>query len=164
MDTLILDPERPPENQLSRRNFTRWLMGFSVTATLVGVLTPIVSFLLPPSGQSVIDPERTTVGTPADFLANTGKVVAVGSKPVIITNPQGGGLQAFSAICTHLGCVVHWNEAGYIQSPCHDGRFNAKTGDVISGPPPRPLPRYELSIDGEDVVVGRPLGSLCGES
>jgi Rieske Fe-S protein len=61
--------------------------------------------------------------------------------------------------------VAHWHEAGsYIQCPCHDGRFNAQTGAVISGPPPSPLPPYELVVDGEDVYVGRPLSALYGES
>ena len=158
------ESQSPEGHQLSRRGLIAGLTGFSVTATLAGVLVPIVGYLLPPSGQSELDPERTVVGKVADFPPNTGKVVPVGNKPVIITNPSEAGLQAFSAICTHLGCVVHWNEGGFIQSPCHDGRFNALTGDVISGPPPRPLPRYQLVVEGDDVIVGRPLDALYGGS
>lgn len=158
-------PDSADGKRLSRRGFAGWLLSFSITATLVSVLTPIIGYLIPPRARAASDQGPTRVGTLADFPPNTGKVVAVGNKPVIITNPQGEGLQAFSAICTHLGCVVFWNEAGgYIQSPCHDGRFNAKTGDVISGPPPRPLPRYELGINGEEVYLGEPLGALYGES
>src|SRR5574341_1559228 len=166
MQTLEDSESQNPEGRtISRRGLIAWLTGFSVTATLAGVAVPVVGYLLPPSGQADNDPERTVVGKVTDFPPDTGKVVAVGNKPVIITNPRGEGLQAFSAICTHLGCVVFWNEAGgYIQSPCHDGRFNAKTGDVISGPPPRPLPRYELGINGEEVYLGEPLGALYGAS
>jgi len=69
----------------------------------------------------------------------------------------------FSAICTHLGCIVFWNQQKQvIQSPCHDGRFNPLTGAVVSGPPPRPLPAYEFEIVKDQVYVGRPLGSLYG--
>lgn len=160
-DSESLNPEG---RSLSRRGLIAWLTGFSVTATLAGVVFPVVGYLVPPSGQAENDPERTVVGKVTDFPPDTGKVVAVGNKPVIITNPRSAGLQAFSAICTHLGCVVQWNEGGFIQSPCHDGRFNAQTGDVISGPPPRPLPRYQLVVEGEDVIVGQPLDSLYGGS
>lgn len=164
MDKQQSRSESTADRSLPRRGVISWLMGFSITATLAGVLTPVVGFLLPPNRGTEIEPARTVVGKLADFPPDTGIVVPVGSKPVIITNPQGNGPQAFSAICTHLGCVVHWNKAGFIQSPCHDGRFNPTTGNVISGPPPRPLPRYELVVEGDNVVVGRPVGTLYGES
>ena len=83
--------------------------------------------------------------------------------PVIVVNTAGGGVRAFSAICTHLGCVVEWNKGkGVIQSPCHDGRFNPLTGAVVSGPPPRGLPPYELSIKDGKIFVGKPLGQIFG--
>ena len=165
MNDELRNPRGQEGHNVSRRGFTRWLLGFSIIATVAGVLTPIVGFLMPPRAKPETDQGPTLVGTLADFPPDMGKVVAVRNKPVIITNPQGEGLQAFSAICTHLGCIVKWNkDIGCIQSPCHDGRFNAKTGAVISGPPPRPLPRYELGIKGQDVYVGKPTGSLYGES
>ncbi len=149
---------------ISRRGFVGWLLGFSVISTVAGVLTPIIGYLLPPSGKADVAPDRTVVGKLTDFPPNSGKVVPVGNKPVIITHPQGAGPQAFSAICTHLGCIVHWNKGGFIQSPCHDGRFNALTGAVISGPPPRPLPRYQLVVEGDNVIVGKPEGAVYGKS
>lgn len=51
------------------------------------------------------------------------------------------------ASCTHLGCNVHWQEeAGYFACPCHDGRFT-RSGEVISGPPPKPLRRLQTKIE-----------------
>lgn len=150
---------------LSRRGFVGWLMGFSLVATLAGVLTPIIGYLMPRQAQANLEHGLTPVGQLAEFPPNSGTVLPIANQPVIVTNPQGEGLKAFSAVCTHLGCVVHWHEAGaFIQCPCHDGRFNAKTGAVISGPPPRPLPPYELAVDEEEVYVGRPLGVLYGKS
>ena len=96
-------------------------------------------------------------------LPGVSKVLSVADKPVIVVNTPAGGLRAFSAICTHLGCIVAWNQQKQvIQSPCHDGRFNPVTGAVVSGPPPRPLPAYEFEIVKDQVYVGRPLGSLYG--
>ena len=60
------------------------------------------------------------------------------------------GLRAYSAICTHLGCVVAYNDlAGVIQCPCHDGRFNPVSGAVVSGPPPAPLSPITVSVEDQ---------------
>lgn len=148
---------------LTRRRFITALVGFSVIATAGGILVPVLSYLYPPARKRTSDVGRVLVGTLKDFPPNTGKVLAVDDKPVIIVNTPAGGLRVFSAICTHLGCIVFWNaQKGVIQSPCHDGRFNAVTGNVISGPPPRPLPAYEFEVVKDQVYVGRPLGPLYG--
>jgi ubiquinol-cytochrome c reductase iron-sulfur subunit len=61
---------------------------------------------------------------------------------------------AYSAICTHLGCVVAWNDMlGVIQCPCHDGRFNPLSGTVISGPPPAPLPSLTVKVEGDQIYL-----------
>lgn len=157
--------ERQPtieETQITRRRFIRWMLGFSVVSTLGGVLTPIVGYLWPParagnSGKG----GRTLVGTTDDFPLNSGKVVTVNDEPVIIVNTPAGGLKAFSAICTHLACIVYWHEQRQvIQSPCHDGRFNPLNGMVISGPPPRPIPPYEMEIVNGEVYIGKAKGPI----
>ncbi|MFQ6015559.1 MAG: Rieske (2Fe-2S) protein, partial [Anaerolineae bacterium] len=148
----------------TRRGFLRWALGVSFIATLVGVLTPIIGYLWPPVRAAGAEGGRTLVGTIKDFPPGTGKVVPVGNKPVIVVNNPEQGIRAFSAICTHLGCIVLPKEAGvsYIQCPCHDGRFSPVTGAVISGPPPRPLPPYEFIVEKEQIYVGRLLGQLYG--
>ena len=56
-----------------------------------------------------------------------------------------GRLVGWSAVCTHLACAVLWREEdGHLECPCHDGMFDPATGEVVAGPPPRPLPRVEL--------------------
>jgi len=154
-------PSTEPVLSLTRRRFVRGLVGFLVVATVGGVLVPIIGFLYPQARRQVNDVGRVLVGTVKDFPLNTGKVVSVADKPVMVVNTPAGGLRVFSAICTHLGCIVFWNQQKQvIQSPCHDGRFNPVTGAVISGPPPRPLPVYEFEIVKDQVYVGRPLGPL----
>lgn len=52
---------------------------------------------------------------------------------------------AYSGICTHLSCEVYWDPDEHeILCPCHNGRFEPETGEVIAGPPPRRLPRIRL--------------------
>jgi cytochrome b6-f complex iron-sulfur subunit len=97
----------------------------------------------------------------SDFPLNSGTVVPVNDEPVIIVNSEVGGLKAYSAICTHLACIVYWHERRQvIQSPCHDGRFNPLNGTVISGPPPRPIPPYALEIVEEQVYIGEAKGPI----
>ena len=56
-----------------------------------------------------------------------------------------GSLVAYSAVCTHLACSVLWNpREERLDCPCHNGAFDAATGDVRFGPPPRPLPRIHI--------------------
>jgi cytochrome b6-f complex iron-sulfur subunit len=144
--------ERSPT--ITRRRFVTYLLGFSVVATLGGVLTPIVGYLWPPRRVSTGGSGRVQVGKTADFAAGQGKVVPVSDKPVIVVNTAQGGLKAFSAICTHLGCIVQWDDSRkFIFCPCHDGRFNPVTGAVISGPPPAPLAQIELTVEGDAVYV-----------
>lgn len=150
------------ETQITRRRFIRRLLGYSIVSTLGGVLTPIVGYLWPPaqagnSGKG----GRTLVGTVDDFPLNSGKVVVVNDEPVIVVNTEAEGIKAFSAICTHLGCITYWHEQRQIiQSPCHDGRFSPLNGTVISGPPPRPLPAYGLEIAGGQVYIGEAKGPI----
>lgn len=151
-----------PAAPVTRRNVLKWLLAFSVVSTATGMLGPILAYLLPPArGGSYGGP--IAVGKVEDFPKGTGKVVNVGDRPVIVVNTQAGGIKAFSAVCTHLGCVVAWNKSkNLIHSPCHDGMFNPVNGNVVAGPPPRPLPAYELAIKDGQVYVGKALGKVYG--
>jgi nitrite reductase/ring-hydroxylating ferredoxin subunit len=63
-------------------------------------------------------------------------------------------LVAYGQKCTHLSCaVVPRPEKGHIHCPCHEGFFDLKTGEVLAGPPPRPLPRILLELRGDDVYA-----------
>ena len=146
----------------ARRSIIRALLGFSVTSTVAGMLWPIAGYLWPRSA-TVTYAGPVAVGNVAEFPPGSGKVVSVNDKPVIVVNTTAGGLKAFSAICTHLGCVVYWHaQKNVIHSPCHDGLFNPASGSVISGPPPRPLSEYELFVRDSTVYIGKALGRVYG--
>lgn len=139
---------------VGRRRLIGGLLGFSILATLGGVLTPVVGYLWPPSRAAAGGGGRTEVGTTADFPVGQGKVVPVNNQPVIVVNTAQGGLKAYSAICTHLGCIVEWDESRqFIHCPCHDGRFNGLNGAIISGPVPAPLPEMPLTVETGIVYV-----------
>jgi cytochrome b6-f complex iron-sulfur subunit len=137
----------------SRRQFLKYVLGFSVLSTLGMVATPVIRFLIPPQTNAGGGSGKVKVGTTADIPIGSAKVVPVGGKPTIVINGN-QGVTAFSAICTHLGCIVAWDQtAQQIACPCHDGRFNPQNGTVVSGPPPAPLPSITATIEGEDIFV-----------
>ena len=142
---------------VTRRGFIQILLGFSVVSTVVGMLVPVIGYLLPKSANSGSG-APVEVGAVEDFGPGTGKVVSVNDKAVILVNGKAGGLKAFSAICTHLGCIVSWDtRKNSIACPCHDGFFNATTGAVVSGPPPKPLAQYEVVVKNGKVLIGKQL-------
>lgn len=137
---------------VSRRRLISYLLGISIVGTLGGVLTPIIGYLWPPSRTSG-GGGRSEVGATGDFPPNSGAVVPVNGAPAIVVNTA-QGMKAFSAVCTHLGCIVEWDQSRQIiLCPCHDGRFNPANGAVISGPPPAPLPEFALTVERGTVYV-----------
>jgi menaquinol-cytochrome c reductase iron-sulfur subunit len=71
-----------------------------------------------------------------------------------VVKTPGGGVAAYGPQCTHLGCAHHWDEArNQFVCPCHNSLFSID-GNVVSGPAPRPLDRYETKIEGNKLLVG----------
>jgi cytochrome b6-f complex iron-sulfur subunit len=91
-------------------------------------------------------------GKVTDF--KVGEVIPFRKERTFILRTEGGFL-AISAICTHLHCIVNWNEMlKKFECPCHGAKFN-QIGEVLVGPPPRPLDLYKLQIVAGNVVVDR---------
>ena len=77
----------------------------------------------------------------------------IGGEPVLLSQPTAGTVVAFSAICTHQGCVVA-AAGSQLECPCHGSVFDAATGAVEQGPAPDPLPEVAVTVDGDRVVAG----------
>ena len=146
--------EDPIQLPVSRRRFVRLLLGWSIVSSAAMVIVPVIGFLIPPKGRSGAAGGRLSVGTTADIGPGRSKVVALDGKPVIVLNsPQ--GMKAFSAVCTHLGCIVGYDSSKSpdIVSPCNDGHFSALNGTVLSGPPPAPLKEYPVAVEEDEILV-----------
>lgn len=74
-------------------------------------------------------------------------------EPVVVSQPEEGTVVAFSAVCTHQGCVVK-PEGAELHCPCHGSVFDAFTGENLEGPAPRPLDAVTVRVEGSDVVEG----------
>lgn len=74
--------------------------------------------------------------------------------PAMLIRLASGEFVAYTQRCTHLSCPVHFAvEKNRLECPCHNGAFDAATGKVLEGPPPRPLPRIKLRIDGHKIFA-----------
>jgi Rieske Fe-S protein len=72
---------------------------------------------------------------------------------VVVTQPSAGSFKAFSAVCTHAGCVVAEVSQGAIHCPCHGSAFDAATGAVRQGPATQPLPEKTVTVSGDTLKV-----------
>lgn len=142
----VLDKEN-----LSRRDFLGWIIKLGLFTTLTGMLAPALAYLWPVT-------RRGPAGGLSDVCAEEDipvwggkKVIIAGSAILVIRTPQ--AFKAYSAICTHLGCLVAWDDKKReIICPCHAGLFDLE-GKVVAGPPPRPLPSHEVSVINGRVMV-----------
>ncbi len=136
---------------VSRRDFLSWLIKCGLFVTLSSMIMPALAYLWPVTRRGPAG-GMNDIGGEEDFPEwGSKKVILGGSAILVIRTPQ--GFKAFSAICTHLGCLVHWdNKKREIVCPCHAGLFDME-GRVVAGPPPRPLPSLPVSVVNGRVMV-----------
>ncbi|MEV0533452.1 Rieske (2Fe-2S) protein [Kitasatospora sp. NPDC050463] len=72
---------------------------------------------------------------------------------IVVTQPTAGEYKAFSAKCTHAGCIVDQVKNQKIQCPCHGSMFAIGDGAVLDGPAPTPLPAYSVAVEGGNLKV-----------
>src|SRR3989338_5148380 len=143
-----------PRELISRRAFLQVLLKSGGLALIGAALYPIARYLVPPRGTEA-SLSNVVAGTVGELAANSAKLFRFGNRPGMLIHTPQGELKAFSAVCTHLNCTVQYDpDASVIWCACHNGKFDLN-GQVISGPPPRPLEAYQVNIRGEDVVVSK---------
>lgn len=75
------------------------------------------------------------------------------AKQVVVTQPAAGEFKAFSAVCTHMGCIVNQISNQTIDCPCHGSQYSITTGAVVAGPAPRPLPAKQIKVSGGSIFL-----------
>ena len=139
----------------TRRRWIAWLLGTSLGATALAFLYPILRYLVPPEASEPSLSEFELDVKASDIAPNSGRILPVGGKPVLLFRTPGGELRALTAKCTHLDCTVQYRgERSDIWCACHNGTYDLK-GINVSGPPPRPLTPMEVFVRGEKVVLKR---------
>ena len=138
---------------VTRKRFIDWLLGTGVGGLLAAVIYPVTRYIIPPEVAESSVNSVTLAFKPTEMANNSGKIFRFGSKPGILVRTESGELRAFSAVCTHLGCTVQYREdLKEIWCACHNGHYDLN-GRNIEGPPPRPLPAYDVNVRGDQIVV-----------
>lgn len=155
----------PDEKVLERNGFlglVTWAIGGLIS---LGLGIPAISYLIGPSlqkpeGQDWIrlgSSTKVEFGKPTLFKTTiqrqTGWIVTDKEVSAYIFTEQGREFIAFSNICTHLSCRVRWiDDQDQFFCPCHNAVFD-RNGLVVSGPPPRPLDRYQVKVEDDQIYI-----------
>lgn len=137
----------------TRRRFLDWLSKGFLGLWGLGVAGAIGAYLRPPEHGSGMAERTVRVGLLEDFEIGEARLVRHGVSPFYVVRLDASRIVALSAVCTHVRCILGFDrERRALTCPCHDGRFDL-AGQVLSGPPPRPLPSYSVSVRAGEVFV-----------
>lgn len=131
---------------LSRRGVLRGAAAVGVVGASAAALAACSS-----GGGQPTASGPTTVGPTGDVPVGGGKVFK--DQKIVVTQPTAGQFKAFSAVCTHAGCLVDGVQGGTIQCPCHGSQFKIADGSVANGPASTPLPSYPVAVQAGKLVV-----------
>jgi len=141
-------------NKTTRRSFLNYVLSISGLGLAVSILYPLISFLKPPK-QNEAEVSSVLACKLSEIEKEEFKIVRFGNKPVILIRTAEDKLVAFSAVCTHLDCTVQYRkDMGTIWCACHNGKYDL-TGRNISGPPPRPLDPFVVTLKGEEIYISK---------
>lgn len=147
--------ERTLGGGMERRRFLNWFLSTTAGAFLLSVIYPLSRYLIPPKVEESTSRIVTLAVKPAEVKPNSGQIFRFGSQPAILVRTPAGELKAFSAVCTHLACIVQYRQdLGHVWCACHNGHFDLN-GQNIAGPPPRPLEKFAVNVRGDQIVVSK---------
>jgi len=153
-------PEKPQQQQMNRREFLLNL-GVISSLCLAGVIGVAHVFRYLLSRMEAISYRKVRAAALAEVPSGQSLPKTINGVPFILVN-RNGTIRAFSAVCTHLGCLVYWRpEKQDFYCPCHGGIFDAD-GKNIAGPPPRPLDEYEVEVKDGIIYVALPKKQTTG--
>jgi menaquinol-cytochrome c reductase iron-sulfur subunit len=165
MEVHMSDSSNDNSEGLDRRDF----LGKATLAIggliSLGIGIPAVAYVVGPALQETGEEtwiqlgsvSKVELGTPTLFKTTierqTGWIINQQEVSVYVLSDNGRDFVAMSNVCTHLGCRVRWiADQRQFFCPCHNAAFDAD-GNVVDGPPPRPLDRYEVKVENDQLYI-----------
>ena len=136
----------------SRRQFLNRLLSSGAAIIAAYVIYPAIRFLIPPP-TALDEKAKVLAASTSELKPNSAKFFKFLDRPAVLVRLPDGSYESLSAKCTHLGCTVAFEaKQDIFLCHCHGSEFNMD-GKVIRGPAQLPLPRYVVSISGDDIYV-----------
>jgi len=152
-------------DEIGRRKFLTGIIGVVAAAVTAVIGLPAIGYLISPGVKKQNEEEWLALGpisslqpgVPTGFpysrRIQDGWVESSQTGVAYAVSEDGQNVKVFSNACTHLSCRVTWNtERNGFFCPCHDGLFGLD-GEVLAGPPPRPLDQFETKIENGQISI-----------
>jgi Rieske Fe-S protein len=126
-------------------------------AAAVGVGVPLLAACGDDGGSTATDESGSgpaageKLGPTSDVPVGGGKIYA--DQKVVVTQPSDGDFKAFSAVCTHQGCLVASVDDGTINCACHGSKFSIEDGSVQNGPATSALGAIPVDVKGDEITT-----------
>ena len=142
----------PQDLYVERRDFMKFMVLTSAAFTMGQLWIGVQNWY-----------RKRTAQPPVQRIASVDEVAVGGSigftypnefEPCLLVRLTTSEFVAFGQKCTHLSCaVIPRPTEGSFHCPCHEGRFDLRTGVPTAGPPRRPLTRIVLELRGQDIFA-----------
>ncbi len=137
----------------TRRRFLGMSAAFFSAIGAAMMVIPIFQYLWPRQESAGEGGARSMKFPAGEVPIGDAKFIRFLNKPAVVIRPNEQELVALSVVCTHLGCVVKWDEkSNELRCPCHGARFDT-SGTVLGGPAPAPLPSFSARIEDEYIII-----------
>jgi len=146
-------PPGPRPAETTRRRFLSLLSRLFLSLWGLGGAAVVGAYLRAPERRERVAERLVRVGLLEDLRIGEARLVRHGVTPFYVVRLDAGRVVALSAVCTHVRCILGFDrERRALVCPCHDGRFDL-AGNVLSGPPPKPVAAYTVSVRAGEVFV-----------
>ena len=148
-----------PENGDAKTRRTFLIAAGAAGAAYIAALAyPVYRYLASPAEMAMSETAVTEVTLKDAEKLPAGSVLMYkfGTRPALLIHHLDGRWVSMTAVCTHLGCTVQYEpQLDRIHCACHGGVYNAYSGANVSGPPPKPLTLYKVTVNTAGVQVSR---------
>ncbi len=103
------------------------------------------------TGHSPTQPAAGPLTSTADVPLGGGVIFP--DQQVVVTQPDEGEFKCFTAVCTHMGCIVSSVQAGGIRCECHGSAFSIEDGSAVNPPATEPLTEVEITVEGDEISI-----------